>query len=46
MRVDVANNQVLRILPSLNENVNEEWITNKARFCYDLSLYKELIILG
>ncbi len=24
IRVDVANNKVLRILPSLNENVNEE----------------------
>lgn len=28
-------NEVLRILPRLNENINEEWISDKTRFCYD-----------
>lgn len=27
--------QVMRILPRLNEAVNEEWISDKARFQYD-----------
>ena len=36
IRVDVSNNKVIRIVPILEEFVNEEWITNKVRFCYDL----------
>jgi NADH dehydrogenase/NADH:ubiquinone oxidoreductase subunit G len=35
IRIDISNNQVRRIIPCLNENINEEWITNKARFSYD-----------
>lgn len=30
-----ATGQVMRILPRLNEAVNEEWISDKARFQYD-----------
>ena len=36
IRLDVANNKVMRVIPILDEFVNEEWITNKARFSYDL----------
>jgi len=25
----------MRIIPLLNESLNEEWITNKARFAFD-----------
>jgi len=35
IRVDVRNNEVMRITPRLNEAVNEEWISDKARFSYD-----------
>jgi len=35
VRMDVANNKVMRVVPLLNEDINEEWITNKARFSYD-----------
>lgn len=35
IRVDTRNGEVMRIQPRLNENINEEWITDKARFCYD-----------
>ena len=35
IRIDVSNNKILRIVPFLNESINEEWITNKARFAYD-----------
>lgn len=37
--IDIVHNKVKRIVPLLDENVNEEWITNKARFCYDLSIF-------
>lgn len=45
IRLDVLNNKVVRVLPILDENVNEEWITNKARFSYDLSPYSVWFIL-
>jgi NADH-quinone oxidoreductase chain G len=35
IKIDVINNQVARILPSLEESINEEWLSNKARFSYD-----------
>ncbi len=35
VRVDVRGGVVMRILPLLNEAINEEWITDKTRFCYD-----------
>lgn len=36
IRVDTRSNaEVMRILPRLNEDVNEEWISDKTRFAYD-----------
>ena len=35
IRVDVRGNEVLRVLPRLNEDVNEEWINDKSRFAID-----------
>ena len=35
IRVDVKGREVLRVLPRLNENVNEEWISDRTRFAYD-----------
>ena len=35
IRVDARGPAVLRILPRLNEAVNEEWISDKARFAVD-----------
>ena len=35
IRVDARGSEVMRILPRLNEQVNEEWISDKARFSYD-----------
>lgn len=42
IRVDIVNNMVIRVLPCLNEVINEEWITNKARFSYDSLLVQKL----
>ncbi|HJU20445.1 MAG TPA: NADH-quinone oxidoreductase subunit NuoG [Stellaceae bacterium] len=35
IRVDARGSQVLRVLPRLNEAVNEEWISDKTRFAVD-----------
>ncbi|MEN3163468.1 NADH-quinone oxidoreductase subunit NuoG [Tistrella mobilis] len=35
IRVDVRGREVLRILPRLHEDVNEEWLGDKSRFAYD-----------
>ncbi|MEW5703399.1 MAG: NADH-quinone oxidoreductase subunit NuoG [Pseudomonadota bacterium] len=35
IRVDARGKEVMRILPRLNEDVNEEWINDKTRFACD-----------
>jgi len=35
IRVDSRGREVMRILPRLNEDINEEWISDKTRFAYD-----------
>ena len=35
IRVDARDREVMRILPRTNEDVNEEWISDKTRFVYD-----------
>jgi NADH-quinone oxidoreductase subunit G len=35
IRVDARGAQVLRVLPRLHEDVNEEWISDKTRFAHD-----------
>lgn len=42
IRVDTRGNEVMRIVPRLHEDVNEEWITDKARFSYDGLLKRRL----
>ena len=35
IRVDTRGREVLRVLPRLNEDINEEWISDKSRFIWD-----------
>jgi len=35
IRIDSRGLEVMRILPKLNEDINEEWLSDKARFSYD-----------
>lgn len=42
IRIDSRGLEVMRILPRLNEEINEEWISDKARFCYDGLKYQRL----
>ena len=42
IRVDARGLQVMRILPRLNDDVNEEWIDDKSRFACDGLLTQRL----
>ena len=35
IRIDSKGLRVMRVLPRLNEDINEEWITDKTRFFWD-----------
>jgi NADH-quinone oxidoreductase subunit G len=35
IRVDARGSQILRVLPRLHEEINEEWISDKTRFAVD-----------
>jgi NADH-quinone oxidoreductase chain G len=35
IRIDVRGYEIMRILPRLNEHINEEWISDKTRFAFD-----------
>ena len=35
IRVDTRGREVMRILPRVNEAINEEWISDKTRYVYD-----------
>ncbi len=42
IRIDVRGREVLRILPRTNEDVNEEWLSDKGRFACDGLLRQRL----
>jgi NADH-quinone oxidoreductase subunit G len=42
IRIDFRGLEIMRILPRLNEEINEEWISDKTRFCYDGLKYQRL----
>lgn len=35
IRIDTRDRNVMRILPRINDDINEEWISDKTRFAYD-----------
>ncbi|MDH6268802.1 NADH-quinone oxidoreductase subunit G [Rhizobium sp. SG_E_25_P2] len=35
IRVDTRGREVMRIMPRVNEDINEEWISDKSRFIWD-----------
>src|SRR6185503_13195548 len=35
IRVDARGSAVLRVLPRINEDINEEWISDKTRYAVD-----------
>jgi len=50
IRVDVRGTKIMRILPRVNYNLNEDWITDKVRFSYDSfrrqRLYDPMVKVG
>mgnify|MGYP003348506675 CR=1 FL=1 len=42
IRIDTRDDEVMRIMPRLNEDINEEWISDKTRFAYDGLSYQRL----
>lgn len=42
IRVDTRGLEVMRILPRINEEINEEWISDKTRFACDGLRYQRL----
>ncbi len=42
IRIDARGRQVMRVLPRVNEDVNEEWISDKSRFACDGLLRRRL----
>ncbi len=42
IRIDTRGREVKRIMPRLNEDVNEEWISDKTRFIWDGLLTQRL----
>ncbi len=42
IRLDLRGNEVLRVLPRLHEDINEEWLNDKSRFACDGLKYQRL----
>lgn len=43
IKVDTRGLNILRILPRLNKNINEDWISDKTRFFFDGLKYQRLL---
>ena len=42
VRFDTKGDKIMRVLPRINESINEEWISDKTRFAYDGLLSQRL----
>lgn len=42
IRIDSRGLEIMRILPEVNEKINQEWISDKARFAFDGLKYQRL----
>lgn len=42
IKIDIFNNEIIRILPKTNFNINKEWISNKTRYFFDSLKYQRL----
>ena len=42
VRFDTKADRIMRVLPRVNESINEEWISDKTRFAYDGLLTQRL----
>ena len=44
IRIDIKGNIIMRIVPVINNKLNEEWITDKIRFCYDSFKLQRIVL--
>ncbi|WP_395236965.1 molybdopterin-dependent oxidoreductase, partial [Salmonella sp. ZJHZ21_0184] len=42
IRVDARANEVMRVLPRINDDINEDWISDKTRYACDGLLRQRL----
>ena len=42
IQINIFNNDIVRILPKTNSNINKEWITNKTRYFFDSLKYQRI----
>jgi len=42
LNIDILKNNIIRILPKTNVNINKEWINNKTRFFFDSLKYQRI----
>ena len=42
IRIDSKGDKILRVLPKINEEINDEWISDKTRFAYDGVNYQRI----
>jgi len=35
IKINFKETEILRVVPALNYSLNEEWISDKTRFCFD-----------
>ena len=42
IRMDSKGDKILRVLPRINEEINDEWISDKTRFAYDGLNYQRI----
>lgn len=42
IEIDIFNNEIIRILPKTNFNINKEWISNKTRYFFDSLKYQRI----
>ena len=42
IQINIFNNEIIRILPKTNFNINKEWITNKTRYFFDSLKYQRI----
>ena len=42
IQINIFNNEIVRILPKTNSNINKDWITNKTRYFFDSLKYQRI----
>ena len=42
INIDILKNNIVRILPKTNLEINKEWISNKTRFFFDSLKYQRI----